>query len=661
MPSVRPALKSGFCLAFLAALAASYFKDYPIPHLLLRFREGGTVLIWLLSAGVLGQYFLNILKINEFYALEEEAFSVILGLGIQSSLMIGLGLLRTWTPLAAWIVLGVPLIGTLRHGRWRLLISELRTRVPVPSVQGSLPLLGLLIGGLFTLVLALAPITYYDSLVYHLALPAAYLRAQHWVGLTDLIYSAFPQTTEMLWTLGLLVGDAVTVNLLSWSLSVLILLLVIAFGKRFLQVATGLWAAGLMMVMPAFMLLSSGGYVENALTLFSFASLYAACLGSQSKSQRLFLLSGLFAGWAMGTKYTGVIPAFLTGLLIVWNMSREVDKRDVWRAGALYAFSAVLLMSPWLIKNMYYVGNPVFPFFYNWGASALNPWLNQGAAGYFSGITEYAHRSLNELPVLLWQMLIDPIRFGGGADVLGNLGWTPFIAFLPGLALVRKQSKAGVQCLVYASLFFMLWGTNRPVLRFLMPLLPVLALLVAEGWINGIARQPRWVLWVFRSFLGLFVGSGLFLFFFVTHIFSPFDVALGLEDKDVYLTQKIDYYGAANFINTQLPRQGVLVYVFGDQRGYYYERPIRLSPIFSLNRLVQWANAASTAEALQKKLQDEGITHVLVNRSEMKRLSTYHFSSFDGQGERNWQGLKDHHMKTLYQDAHCDVLELLPA
>ena len=94
-----------------------------------------------------------------------------------------------------------------------------------------------------------------------------------------------------------------------------------------------------------------------------------------------------------------------------------------------------------MLKNMHYFGNPVFPFFYAWGKAALNPWMHSGAQGYFRALVEYEpHSLLGTAARSLWSMAVNGFQFGGGADVLGDFGWTLLIAFSYPRSPGRKEN-----------------------------------------------------------------------------------------------------------------------------------------------------------------------------------------------------------------------------
>jgi hypothetical protein len=314
-------------------------------------------------------------------------------------------------------------------------------------------------------------------------------------------------------------------------------------------------------------------------------------------------------------------------------------------------------MSPWFIKNWVYVGNPFFPFFYAWGNPRLSPWVQQAAAGYFRGVAEYAPRSLGSLLQLPWDIAFRSVRFGRGMDILGDYGWAPFVFLTPCLFFCRKRPAIARILLAYAALFFIPWALSRPVLRFLLPLAPVLALLSAVAWTGAILEGSRRLRQITRGILAGLLLLGFGFFFYVEGLIQPFPVALGLEGRDVYLSRKLNYYAAACFVN-RLPEASRIL-VLGDQRGYYYNRPVIVSPVFNQNPLVAWANAASSPAELAARLHAESITHILVNDTEMARLNAaYAVFPFTPQGQTNWNGVRSGIARPLYRDRHCEVLSL---
>jgi len=587
---------------------------------------------------------------NTHRVAEGIIFSLAFGWGILFLGMIVLGFFHAWTPLGIDVLSSIGALIAL----WKIRAVSAESAVIV-SKPPRLWMFIALVTGCISFLLALAPPTYYDSLVYHLALPAAYIRARHWIGWPDLIYSAFPQNMEMLWTLGLLTGRSLVPGLLSWTISMTLAWAVYSYGQRFLDLSSAAAATGFLLIMPAFLLLSSGGYVDLGLAFFMFLSIYSLSLWTQNPDKRFLILAGLYGGWALGIKYTGAIGIALGVLwILISRPSQQAWKQRV-MASALFSVTGILTFLPWLIKNSHYTGNPVFPFFYAWGNQALNPWMQGGAQGYFRGLVEYAPHSLLEFPHLLWRLMTDGLHFGGGSDVLGDFGWTPLFFLLPMVGFIRSKSALVRPLLFYALLFFVSWGMSRPVLRFLLPLAPALAVLAGYGWAQGVKELPRIFALCFRTGILLLVLFNTVVFFQLASVSQPFRVSMGLETKDHYLKRKLTYYGAASYINQQTASDSSVL-VVGDQRSYYYERPVAIWTVFNQNPIVRWANQAPTVEALRDTLRHQA-SLLLVNRAEMKRLMPYHALDFSSQGMQNWDRLLKG-LPPLYHDDFCDVYAL---
>ncbi len=665
MPALRSEVKLSLILLFWAIFGMGYFSRFPLPSFWSRLYFIALALVVTGSACGFGSLGLRRCAPAGFWPSEFFVFSTVAGFGVFSLLMVLTGVLGLWTQPAAIILISIGLL----LGWFNL------RRLPPRSLGGStsskmmdsgsrragisllFPFCLIAIGATLSLAMAFCPVTYYDSLVYHFALPQAYIQAGRWVGQRQLIYSAFPQAMEMIWTLSLLLAGDVLANLLGWIVGALGVWAVYNFAKRYFGNRTAAWAAAFLSVMPAYVLLISGGYVDVGLAVFSFMSFYALCLWRDHQEPRVLALAGAFAGCAVGTKYTGSIPLVLGTFFILKGVhSRTLKNLTVQEL--IYLGPAFFVMCPWFLKNLHYFGNPIFPFCYSWTTKALNPWVSTAAAGYFArGLTEYAPRSGWHLFKLLWDIAVNGFNFGGGMDVLGDLGWAPFFAFLPAIWLAKNKSPTLVRVLLYSVLFFIPWGMARPVLRFLIPLAPFLALAAAYGYEEGLNTQAKGYRWFGHVFLVLMLLSNAQLFFVVGDVLSVFRVPLGFESRREYLSEKVDYFDAAAFVNT-LP-QDSLTYVVGDQRGYYYNKPVLVTPVFSTNPLTDWANHAASAEDLASRLKAEHITHILINHSEFKRLDgVYHLFPFTAKGQANWDVLRSHLAKTLYEDRHCEVLAL---
>ncbi|MDD5628109.1 MAG: phospholipid carrier-dependent glycosyltransferase, partial [Elusimicrobia bacterium] len=368
---------------------------------------------------------------------EEGAKTVVgmtLGLGLLSLsalALAALGLFRTWTLCALLAVL------------WLAGFSELRAalrgcRLPDPWRSRPLAAAGILGALGLTFWLTWVPPHQYDSLVYHLALPAAYLRAG---GLTaaDLpVFAHFPQNGEMLFTVALALKSDLLAQMLMWLASALSVAWLWTMAGAEIAPEARLLGALLLATHTAVMLLASTTYIDPLVMLWTTAAvlLFWRWRRESAGAPRSWLgLSAVFAGLALGAKYTAGITAGALGLILVkdWLMGPAGGRRA--RAGDLVFFvgvtSAVFL--PWLVKNACMAGDPVFPFFYQWFPATRAGWPAEDARRYFAVLTEYGHggawpRALLALP---GQLLGNSLRFGGGMDVLGAMGWELLFWSLP--------------------------------------------------------------------------------------------------------------------------------------------------------------------------------------------------------------------------------------
>src|SRR5207244_2784964 len=77
-------------------------------------------------------------------------------------------------------------------------------------------------------------------------------------------------------------------------------------------------------------------------------------------------LSAVFSGLALGAKYYAGISAALLGIFLIAGWAQGAEKRRRAADLGVFVVLATVLFSPWLIKNAWFVGNPVFPFLYRW-------------------------------------------------------------------------------------------------------------------------------------------------------------------------------------------------------------------------------------------------------------------------------------------------------
>jgi hypothetical protein len=356
------------------------------------------------------------------------------------------------------------------------------------------------------------------------------------------------------------------------------------------------------------------------------------------------LLSAILMGLALGTKYYAGLLAVILVLRLAW--------RDGLKNAILYAAVAGAVFAPWLVKNWIFAGNPVFPFLYKLFPAAKLGWTAELAAGYFHVLVEYGHpggffRDLVSLPVLL---LRNPLRFGGGMDVLGDLGWDLTLwLWAYGLwAAWKGRERRGLALLT--ALYVAGWFSTGVVLRFLTALAPAMALVGAAGaaaWREKAAPPARALA---AAAAGVLIAAHLFLLFFVHGAFGTPAALLALEDRAAFLSRRLEYYPCAAYAGAALSRDANILLV-GEQRGYYIPREHRPATVHAQNLYVRRANESSSPEALASALRADGFTHLLFVPREELRLGDS-VGVFTAAGEANWKGLEKH-LTASYKGPAC--------
>jgi hypothetical protein len=659
--SVRRSVWLTLYAALASTLGLFYFSAYPLPGFFLRVREVGTAVLFLIFAANLGRALavrMKGLPAGDF--LQAFLLSAGLGMGIVSLALLGLGTAGGFRPPIIGAATLAAAVLTARHTVvW---FRGAREALPLSRWTSPRRTALLLLGAGVTagaLLCAWAPPTYYDSLVYHLALPARYLMEGR-VGFVPYNqYAHFPQGMEMIFGWFLALGDDIAAHCFNVLLILLNAGAMVLLAREIDAEESLPWGLLLWITAPCVVLLSVETYVEPGLAFMSSLSLWAALKG-RSGPLRWMFLAGIFGGLAAGIKYTGALtPLVLTGLVLFWPGKEVVSERV--RKAAFLAAGTAVVFAPWLVKNYVLTGgNPVFPFL-----PALFPARNvllpeESSRAYFQVLAEYKGQSalLVELFHMPLRLATQATSFGGGYDVLGDLGWVlPFLA-LPLFWSREKITPAGSFLAVYLIVHTVLWGAMRPVLRFLFPVFPVLCVLAGSGLARAWRPASRALRAVLGGVTGLFLlGNGV-LFHAVERVRDPLPVALGEISREDYLRRKLPGYEIVDALR-RLPPDARVLFV-GDPRGYYsprrYTAPMALLP----QPLALWAEDADTPSALADRLRREGFTHVFFNRHEAERLKEYSVFRFPTEkGRRNAEGLF-HLLPAVFASPAVGLFQLPP-
>jgi hypothetical protein len=452
-----------------------------------------TVGLWILAASGYGVWCLRWLP---------EELSVGAGRGTRLLATIGLG-----SPIQLWITHALGSMGLLDTttawiitiGGVILLAQGIRTssrRLEIGPSDGWLPPLTWTSGpALVVLVIAAcsAPgwlwqteFGGYDAMAYHLQLPREWFEQGQITTSTWNVYSAMPNLFEtsflhLMHLNGGTLASTIPAQLLHATFAVLTAAITAAaIGRWFDRSWMG---AGFALVLGTPWVIVVGSLAYNE--MFASFMLATAMLllspgpGSHAiinRAQRLRVgvLAGVLAASACAAKLSTLgIVAIPIGLLMI-NKTGRRGWRDAAPVGAL---AGLVILTPWLARNLIATGNPVFPF--ATGLFGLGHFSEEQAQRFASG-----HSSplgpLGRLTELFNQIF----RYGIGPNPYETLGepWRPQWSILPilasvglGVGLIRKRTRSTAVRLfvmIFAAMLFWLVATHLKS-RFLVPGIPM--------------------------------------------------------------------------------------------------------------------------------------------------------------------------------------------
>lgn len=653
-----PMVLAGATFAFAAFTWAGYFWDAWRAPLMAVLQLTVTVLI----ATGCGRVLLRVLGFSDISDSQKTLIGCTMGLGLLAFGTLGLAGLRGLSGISMALLLAA---------MWLVGFTEMRAVVVSltsnRNLLGDRPVPTAFVFAFVLLVFACCwiPPHQYDSLVYHLPLAKEYVR-RHGLGRVEpLIYMHFPQNGEMLFTLALLMRSDLLAQMFMWLSFVLSIWWVFELGKREAPLSAVLLSCVLLATHTSVMLLSATTYVEPLVMLWTTAAVFSFLRWRQLRAadieQRSWLaLSAIFTGFALGTKYYAGITAVILGAYLVWRVIREKQQRPAALLDAvLYVSVTSALFLPWMVKNIVMAGNPVFPFF-NWAfPAAERGWNQEYANGYFKAVTEYRVGSayfseLVQLPVML---LTNSLRFGRGMDVLGGLGWELVFWSMPLAVWAAWRNKFLRALLVFCAAYLALWFSTGVVLRFLAALAPLLCLLAGSGIYALWTELGRWGRATLAAGVGLLCATHVLLFLFVQFgVFGAAPVLVGLEDRDKYLSQRLEYYPCARAAEDGLPKDAKIL-VVGEQRGYYIEQPHLATTVYGPNQFMVLANESESPGEYAARLTGEGFKALMLVNRELDRLGQ-NVGTFTEKGLANWNGLEPNFAKPVYRGRSCTLYTL---
>jgi hypothetical protein len=472
------------------------------------------------------------------------------------------------------------------------------------------------------LIAALAPPTAKDTVLYHFALPKAYLAAGGGIEVPYNIAGYYPLGVEMHAVWAMLLGAPMSARVGEAAAGATLflfapLLVMVVHGwarERGLDRPGAVVAALIVAWVPTAYDVAASAYVDLALAAYSAMAVRAFGRWWTTLEARHLVWIAVGIGSALSIKLSAafvILPLALLALLRALKGSRRGPGTAVIAGSAIGALAAgVALAAPWYARNWIRTGSPLFPFYLGiWPAHAPG-WDLERSQLYETLFSLYGDTRTG------LDYLLTPFRLAVAAQpdqppfYDGVLGVAVAFALpLLGWALWRRRLDVELRlALLVSACLFVFWLFSSQQLRYLLPALPGLAVAISAacatlGRVSGRALRG---LVLAAAALGVPVTLAWFL------MLDPARVVLGGEGRADFLRRRLDYYPYYEVVNRDLLPTAKVWLINMRRDSYHLERPYFSDFIFEDYTLTRYVRAAARYEEIRDRVRADGITHLLV-------------------------------------------------
>ena len=347
-----------------------------------------------------------------------------------------------------------------------------------------------------------------------------------------------------------------TARILAVLASCLTLYLVWLLGARWFSDLTGLLAVCIVAVAPMAIQLAHFYTVDGLFTLLILATMYVLLRALERPDWRWFILTGILIGLSAAVRLIGLSAGFI---LLVGHITRQRQLKavltpSIWLAG-LSAVLCLLALQPFLLDY-----DLIFRDMNPYGLGFAMKW----ARGEF--LTIWSLVDIHTIPYLHHWSHLWPL----------GVGWPLTILFIFGLSygLWKIDHQKGLILLWIGIYFYVIGGLQAKPIRYLLPMLPFLALLSADFCVWFIRSSQ------FVRIRKLAIGICAAVFMYSTIYGVAFASLYTREDSRIQAARWIDKHIPAN---SRIGVEGGGFSMRGMINSEQYSvRPIKMGVLFVL-------------------------------------------------------------------------------
>jgi len=439
---------------------------------------------------------------------------------------------------------------------------------------------------LIPLIYAMLPSTFYDVLVYHLGIPNSIIQYGGFAKLPFTVYF----NTSIFYEISLIpvtyAGDLVP-RLFHYILSTVFIISVINFSQKIFNIKQRILLLSLIIFMPLSMFLITT--IKNDLISTVFIFLGIKLFYDNAKN-----LSAIFWGFSLGIKYFNIIP-FIIFVVFIFI------KYDRFKIKELLKFLTVsfLMIVPLLLKNLFLIGNPVYPFFYN--IFKTNSWDLSRSLNMKSDVGNII-KSFSDFIKLPYNLSLKTYGY------IGNIG-IQFLLFLPFLILNKvKKSK-----LFYFSIFTLFIGSCFTYsIRFfyiVFIIFSIFTVFIIEKFNNKLL--------LFVLIILIFINLGR-AFVFQETLYQSNKFYAGKFDNIEYKKKFLPEYTGYELLNKKTDKNSKILLI-GESRNFYLKRKYTLSSALDYSILKKYIKKEYDFNKFKENLIKDNINYVFISKNEFMR------------------------------------------
>ena len=519
------------------------------------------------------------------------------------------------------------------------------------------------------ILLNLTPPISRDAIIHHLAVPKLWLKHGRIYEIPWAEYAYYPMNIDLLYAFCLYLNNDIAPKFIHLAFGLGTGLLIYFYLKLKFDRNWGLLGMAIFITTPIVIWLSTSAYVDLGMTFFTTASVMAFIKWRDTEYVRFkwLLISSFCMGIAIGSKYNALIAWFIVNLMLMFSYVRDTKKQlGALQYGLIFFIITILVASPWYLKNYFQTGNPFYPLFNSFFKLLHHPPVQEVLHG--QAIEKTEQLSFFKMREVLygesfWDTLLIPIRmFFQGKDISyqyfqGVLN--PILAiFSPFILLNKRYGKDKFLFVFFTVIFlFMAYFLTEKQVRYILPVLPFLAIIAAMGIKDLLDKMGERTLFaslrlkekiksaakvlVIACVATLLIFNIIYLKYRIETI-NPLPYVLGKETKETFLQHHLLHYNAVKFINDTLSDDAIVFTMFLGRRGYYLDRAYKNEASFGMAAIRHMITNADDEEKFLEYIRSMGVTHILmridlVNKFLKDNFSKDHIKRFLSLETKYWK------------------------